>query len=114
MEVLLLLLLLFRMLLLLLLLLLLWLTILLTLTLGTAPLALAGATCTRPRGSVTTGSAVGFGAATTPPPCVVCGGVAEATATGDVAGACRRTSTATESASRSQLVASPSTCAVKA
>ena len=102
-----------RMLLLFKLVLLLWLTTLLTLTLGTAPPALAGAACTRPRGSVTTGSAVGFDAATTPPPFVVCGGVAEATATGVAAGECRRTSTATESASRSQLVASSSACPVK-
>ena len=86
---------------------------LLTLTLGTAPPALAGVTCTCPCGSVTTGSAVGFGAATTAPPCVVCGDVAEAATTGEAVGACRRTSTATESASRSQLVASPSACAGK-
>ena len=89
------------------------LTILLTLTLGVPPPALAGAACTRLRGSVTTGSAVGVGAATTPPPCVVCGGVAETAATGVAAGECRRTSTATESASRSQRVASSSACPVK-
>ena len=94
--------------------LLLWLTILLTLTLGVPPPALAGATCTCPRGSVTMGSAVGFGPATTAPPCVVCGGVVETAATGVAAGECRRTSTATESASRSQLVASSSACPVKA
>ena len=84
-------------------------TMLLTLTPGTPPPALAGASnCSRD--TVAAGS---FDAAATKPPCAACGGVATDAATPVAAGACRRTSTATESASRSQLVASPSACPVK-
>ena len=97
---------------LLLLLLLLLTTTLPTLTPGMTSPTLAGISRTCARGSLATGSAVGFADATAPS-CCVCGGVVADETTPVAAGACRRTSTATESASRSQLAVSPSACPVK-
>ena len=82
---------------------------------GMVPRAVDGTTRSCSRGSVATvtGSAVGFGAIAALSSGCACGVLAAGAATPVAAGACRRTSTATESASRSQLVASPSACAVK-